>query len=334
MTTQTKVLTFDDSCNPSTTDISGFFAPTSDLAASSLAYAMASNNADSINGRVGAFYLVDGFEIDSLATKINANYDVEGNYYHNTGNFASGGTASASTEFLQYFASNAFDSNLTTTRWVSTATPAWLEYDRGTDKGVALNRITIQCGSYNHASISDMPKDFTVEGYNGSTWDVLTTVTGESAWSLDQQRIYSFSNSTVYEKIKLNISANQGGDTGESEIGELEFLLLLPADMTLASTAMTLDVADPDCIAAYIVIAPQETITVGTDIVMTMSIDGGTTDATGTWTKVGDLGSSGEQLWRIDADVSTQTGSSLIWEITTHNNKEIRLNGIVGLITQ
>ena len=51
------------------------------------------------------------------------------------------------------------------------------------------------------------------------------------------------------------------------------------------------------------------------------------------WTKVGDIGSDGKQLWRVEADVSAQSGASLTYEITTANNKEIRLHACVGLVT-
>ena len=103
--------------------------------------------------------------------------------------------------------------------------------------------------------------------------------------------------------------------------------------MVLSPSIATLTTTSPPDILAYIVIAPQESITIGTDIAMTMSIDGGTTNATGMWTKVGDIGSDGKQLWRVEADVSAQSGVSLTYEITTANNKEIRLHACVGLVT-
>lgn len=85
-------------------------------------------------------------------------------------------------------------------------------------------------------------------------------------------------------------------------------------------------------IIAYFVFEPQVSLTFGTDIVGKISIDGGSTWATGTWTKVDDIGSAGEEIYRLEADVSGQSGSSLVYEITTINNKEVRLHDSVGLI--
>jgi len=127
----------------------------------------------------------------------------------------------------------------------------------------------------------------------------------------------------------LNIVDTFAG--GNAGLYEWELAKIAVAeDMTLAPTAVTVTTANPTDILGYVVIDPQEAITVGTDIVMTASIDGGTTDATGSWTKVGDVGTT--ELYRVEFDVSAQTGSSLTYEITTANAKEIRYNASVGLV--
>ena len=102
--------------------------------------------------------------------------------------------------------------------------------------------------------------------------------------------------------------------------------------MTLAPSAATLTTADPTDIMGYFVFKPVDTVTMGTDVIGRASIDGGATKATGTWTKIGDIGNAGQELWRLDADVSAQTGSSLVYEITTANNKQAELHDCIGLI--
>jgi hypothetical protein len=138
-----------------------------------------------------------------------------------TDNVSVGGTASAETTFLTYVPANAFDGN-TSTRWISSATPAWLEYDRGSGNGVISTSYSISCGPSGSASTSDMPKNWTIEGYNGSSWDTLATVTGEAAWSLGETRLYTFTNTTSYEKYRIDITLQQGGGA-EIEVGELRF---------------------------------------------------------------------------------------------------------------
>ena len=138
-----------------------------------------------------------------------------------TDNVSVGGTASAETTFLSFVPANAFDGN-TSTRWISSATPAWLEYDRGSGNGVISTSYSISCGPSGSASTADMPKNWTIEGYNGSSWDTLATVTGEAAWSLGETRLYTFTNTTSYEKYRIDITLQQGGGA-EIEVGELRF---------------------------------------------------------------------------------------------------------------
>ena len=138
-----------------------------------------------------------------------------------TDNVSVGGTASAETTFLSFVPANAFDGN-TSTRWISSATPAWLEYDRGSGNGVISTSYSISCGPSGTASTADMPKNWTIEGYNGSSWDTLATVTGEAAWSLGETRLYTFTNTTSYEKYRIDITLQQGGGA-EIEVGELRF---------------------------------------------------------------------------------------------------------------
>ncbi|MCK5777836.1 MAG: hypothetical protein KAH11_03530 [Rhodospirillales bacterium] len=53
------------------------------MAASALAYVMASYDATAVAGNVGAFFLSDTFQSNSLSVSTNATYDASGDYYHN-----------------------------------------------------------------------------------------------------------------------------------------------------------------------------------------------------------------------------------------------------------
>lgn len=304
-----------------------------DMAASALAYVLAQNDATSITGTIGVFYLSDDFETDSLATSTNATYDTTGDYYGNRttalisqaagstiGNMTGNGGLAAAFDGTT---SQTFANGATDTTGVGTVGKDWgsgvthdvtkfIVYAPTDDLWGAsgTGQIKLQ-GSNNGSSWVDLHTGSSIPEFIGSTYEVNTgIVAGDYR----------------YHRVEITAAANMS-------VAEIEFYEAgTPTSMTLAPTAVALDTANPTDILAYVVIAPQESITAGTDIVMTMSIDGGTTDATGSWTKVGDIGGGGEELWRVEADVSAQTGSSLTYEITTANNKEIQYRNCVGLV--
>lgn len=315
-----------------------------DMAASALAYAMAQNDASSITGAVGRFYLSDDFESDSLATSTNATYDSSGDYYHNGGS----GTQIAQGDGTPIGGmtgggglSAGYDGNNNQAA-VACATEASVTVARiGKDYGSGTERVVTGMKTWgandDGYSSSNPTIDLVLKASNtdptgtGWTGDTIGTIAqfSDGATALPKETLDN-ANATAYRYVWCEIT---GGSSSTLNMAEVEFYeAATPDNMTLAPTAATLDTADPSDILAYIVIDPQESITAGTDIVMTMSIDGGSTDATGSWTKVGDIGAAGEELWRVEADVSAQTGSSLTYEITTANNKEIRYHDCVGLV--
>lgn len=310
------------------------------IAASSLAYLLAQNDATSIVGAVGPLYLVDDFEADSLNVSTNATYDAAGDYYHNAGSFtadqvptmtgysAPSGTVATSNDSnsaaWKAFSDADEDSNAWNTDGVH---PAWISYDWGSGNGKTIRRYSLKVS----ASFPDRaPKTWTFEGWDGSGWVVLDTQTNVAAWTGSETRTYDIPNLTSYESYRLNVSARQGGTTLIiEEISMME--RNAAASMTLRPSAAALAAADPNDAAGWFLFDPQEVVTFGTDIVGKVSIDGGSAWATGSWGLVGDLGSLGE-VWRLDADVSAQTGSSLLYEITTPTSKEVRFVECIGIL--
>ncbi len=318
-----------------------------DMAASALAYAMAQNDATSIVGSVGRLYLSDDFESDSLSTKTNATYDTSGDYYHNpttltininpllSGYSGTGLTVASNKQSSGWEPWRAFDDNYNT--WWDTYY-AGAPYDDGiltltysvakTVAGISMGKRTTNGQAY-------LPANFSFEGYNGANWDVLLTVSGldSSDFIGDQQTHFALASTDSYTQYRLNVTATTGVSNNEIKISKFEcYEAVASLNMTLAPSAVTLSIANPTDVLAYIVIDPIDIITPGTDTVMAISIDGGATNATGTWTKIGNVSFGGKELWRVEADVSAQGGTSLTYEITTANNKEIRLHACVGLI--
>lgn len=94
-----------------------------------------------------------------------------------------GGAASASSSYVGYPPSKAFDGDTTTpgvTYWAADgveATP-WLEYEFAT--GSPVNQLMI-CAAV--SSPAAAPKDFKVQSYDGSGWVDEWSVTGSTGWS-------------------------------------------------------------------------------------------------------------------------------------------------------
>lgn len=303
-----------------------------EMAVSALAYAMAANDATSIIGTVGKFWLSDDFQSDSLATATNATYDAGGDFYGNpsayTADLCAGGTATGSTEYTP--ASLAFnDSTADNNSWYNypETVPAWLQYEFASPKTIAMYTITSDSGAAYRC-----PTDWVFQGYNGATWDDLDTVSGQT-WSGTQSRTYDVDSPDEYTKYRLYITGTTGGADNHVVISEMQMMEALPsANMTLSPSKATLDTADPVDVIAYFMIDPEDDVDFGTDIIGRISIDDGANKVTGTWTKVGVLSTAGPELWRLEADVSEEAGSELVYELTTFNNKQFRLHNCVGLI--
>jgi hypothetical protein len=146
------------------------------------------------------------------------------------GNVAVGGSAAASSEpVANESAAKAFDGN-TSTKWLgnTTSSGAWLSYDfAGSTKHVVTSfKIT----SANDRPERD-PRDFVLQGSNGGSWsNVGQTFTDETFSSRFQTRTFDVSNTTAYERYRLQILDNNGstenglGGTGLVQLAELELL--------------------------------------------------------------------------------------------------------------
>ena len=307
-----------------------------DMAASALALILANTDANQ-NGAVGPFWLADDFESDNLTTKTNATYSASGDYYHNPGGGAISGATGTNQGDGSGTLANAFDGNESQPRasaYNSSGNNAAVNVGKFYSGGQDITGYRA-VGRSDHGFIETSTGSFSLKLYGsdvgfkhaGATLlDTHSFTDTQDAIEVDRSNIGTWN----YDYYWVEIPAS-GSGAQDSGIAELVFYNIAdPTNVTLAPTAVTLTTANPTDILAYVVIDPQEAITVGTDIVMTASIDGGTTDATVSWTKVGDIGTT--ELYRVEFDVSAQTGSSLTYEITTANNKEIRYNASVGLV--
>lgn len=135
--------------------------------------------------------------------------------------FCTGGTASASATQGGglSFPSYAFDSNNSTQWKTGTATmPQWLEYTFASS--VAIAEVVITAGSFN---TTDAPKDFTIQYYDGSTWQTAKTVTGASFISTTDSLKFPIGSTYAASaadrwRIRIDAKQNSGNWTGVSEL--------------------------------------------------------------------------------------------------------------------
>jgi len=100
-------------------------------------------------------------------------------------------------------------------QWIANATSGTLEYDFGSVLW-ASDEYRIEPQSTTRA-----PKDWTYQGWNGSSWVTLDTQSGITTWVTGTPKIFTgFTNTTKYQKYRLNISANNG-DGSFLEIDEM-----------------------------------------------------------------------------------------------------------------
>lgn len=146
-----------------------------------------------------------------------------------TGYTSPSGIVTASSEYLSASgdAWKAFDNN-TGSSWISangSGSVGWLAYEFPTPRNIVGYTIS------NPNSSIAFPKDWTFEGWNGTSWVVLHTVIGNTNTSTYSA---SVSNSTSYIKYRINITANNGS-LSYSSIGE--FKMYVPGDSLTAAVA-------------------------------------------------------------------------------------------------
>ncbi len=333
-----------------------------DMAASALAYSIAANDASSIVGSVGSFILADDFETDSLSVSTNASYDSNGDYYANPGTVF---TASSSSEWAGQTGEYTFpggdievSANDNTIYLNDDFTGDFeFQFTYKTDETVisiiavyeAVNKASIvpannaqafsgwfwnnhggtnQLSNYDNLDLNSA-NDFSMSG-QVSDGDVV--VIGRSGTSIylkvNGEVVHNFATTS---EATLSVLILQGNGSSGHLLDVSWSVPGTPQNMILSPAAAALDTPDPSDVLGYFVIEPVDSVTFGTDLIGKVSVDGGATKTAGTWTKVGDIGDGGEELWRLEVDLSAQSGSSLTYEITTANGKEIRLHHCVGL---
>lgn len=142
------------------------------------------------------------------------------------------GTASASSVYSSFQAWKAFDKNYSGINgWVSTTSNGWLEYDFVNAKCITKYVIVSRAESLN----GEWPKSWTFEAWDAETssWKVLDSRTNIIDWSSSSRKEFTFTNSSLYKKYRINVTENCNSVYG-AMIGELEMMETIPSPTTLS----------------------------------------------------------------------------------------------------
>lgn len=140
-----------------------------------------------------------------------------------TSNIAPSGTASASSIYdAVHDAWYAFNNSNDAAGWatISGTLTGWLAYEFTSYQYVASYRLRCQ----NHINgPTAAPKNWTFEGWNGISWDVLDTQTGITGWVVGTWKDFTLASLEYYKKFRINITVNNGQAT-YTDIGDMEIM--------------------------------------------------------------------------------------------------------------
>lgn len=234
-----------------------------------------------------------------------------------TGPTSSSGTASASSELSgSYPAWKAFDGlGGASNAWVaqsasSVGTPEWISYAwSGPSRSVGSYSIQATNSDFNRA-----PRDWTLQGWDGSAWLTLDTRSGQTGWTADQVRTFTAQTIIACSEHRIVITMNNGG--AYVQMAEVQLFNYPPFnDLTVASEPFTAD-APPTEMRLLVMVEEVDAAVIGDDYVFEVSRDG--TDWTIITMEQVALDIPARKMFSGVADVSgLEPGTSLKWRLST-----------------
>ena len=276
----------------------------------------------------------DPFDSDTLATKTNATYSADDDYYHNPG---TGYTDSFITSSLTYTAGSGAVTNLANLADNNTSTEAGLQvplpnssvfFTVDVGSGVTKTATKMSIQSMNHSDIANYILGVKVEGSNNNS-DFTSLIDESSGATGNATKDYTWSNTTAYRYYKITVkSKNTSSGAANGNIIELDmYETNTTQDMTLISNALTASSA-PSTGFITVQADPVDSVTVNTDLKAFISRDGGSNYSEVTLA----AGATNSNFINYEGsvDISSQpSGTAMKYKVTTHNTKEIRVSGVV-----
>lgn len=276
----------------------------------------------------------DAFTSDSLATKTGATYDAVNDLYESTDQTATLSNDAFGGSVVGSNATNASDGDDGTYAQVTTI-PNW------SGEADIDNRVIWRADLPSSVSISQIvariaetvnsPGVFLAYSNDGGTnwtnYGAEITQAEMSATPTDFTRTATVTANAVGIVGK---QINYGGSGNDFRIHEITVGLSGFENVTLRPSAITLTTADPSDVSLYAVIEEVGGADAGANVKVRCSIDNGSTYTTAAVADA-EWPFTSDRLLRFDADVSGQTGSQLIWEITSENNQQFKFKEVRGV---
>lgn len=182
--------------------------------------------------------------------------------------------------------------------------------------------------------LSRMPKTWTFDGWNGSSWVTLDIRSNVTDWDVSGSGVRSrrFTCATPggsYSRHRLNVTANNG-DVQHIEFNQLRlFDTASPVmlDFVLQSVAMTAEAVPSE---VRLVLLHQSIAATGlnSDCSVEASRDGGVTWTAGTLTRDGAFDAVTDIVSAMVNLSAQPAGTAMRWRFKTFNGKEQRLHGV------
>uniref|UniRef100_A0A6M3LKJ0 F5/8 type C domain-containing protein n=1 Tax=viral metagenome TaxID=1070528 RepID=A0A6M3LKJ0_9ZZZZ len=271
-------------------------------------------------------YFLDEFEDESgvdTGSCIDQVYDATDDYYSMASDVDTTESAYAISggDNGSYPKANAFDNN-ESTFWVSlqaagaTMGVAYIGQDYGV--GVTQRIGTIR---YKHVANHNVTSLLVQHSDNGSDWTTIHTengITNDTAW-----HAFSFSN-TDQDHRYWRLLANS--DVDAWEFYELEFIVTV-SGFTLLSENVAAEANDPvSCRAVLFVDLNSETVTENVDLKAYASMDDGANFEQITLAEEVEY-DSGKSVYIGDAEMTAQAEKVMVLKATTHNGKDVHIEG-------
>lgn len=287
-----------------------------------------------VTGAHGPVYQ-DSFTADTLSVKTNATYSAGDDWYQNLGSatLISQGTGTAFRTFNTN-AGNEYDGTTSQANSSSTrdSVASASGFNNYTGKVYSSNKTVSQAVAYSPSDVAflnsnsaDVRLEYSTDTTNGTdgTWTTLQTIA--STASGGQTLTFNSFTPVSAKGVRININGN-GSNT--SAIAEAEFYEAgTPPNMTLRPSARTLDTADPETLLIQAVVEEVSGADASTNVKLAASIDNGTTFTTAA-VRTTEYAFGDDRLLMWTVDVSAQSGSQAIWEITTENSEGFRIKQI------
>lgn len=188
----------------------------------------------------------------------------------------------------------------------------------------SISKVVVR-GSSDYGISSSGTFSLALYGKNGtapaSSTDgtLLGSVTGQTDTLGADQELTSNDMSTAYDHRWVKIDSS----SGSIYVAEVEFYTATNPDVSINSNSFTAD-STPSSARIMIFIKPIDSITINTDVIGSVSRDGGTTYTNATLVEVIEY-SDGTKVYEAESvDISGQpSGTSMRWKLTSSNNKSI-----------